>query len=106
MTAVAREDVVFTGAGGVALHGDVRGPEDGRGCYRVMLQDKDKVGLYISPGKHGRIHYEKAMKAGKPFPVAMAFGQHPLLYIAASQAVPLASTNTIGPVGSSASRSM
>ena len=58
------------------------------GCYRVMLQDKDKVGLYISPGKHGKIHYEKAMKAGKPFPVAMAFGQHPLLYIAASQAVP------------------
>ncbi|MGH7926573.1 MAG: UbiD family decarboxylase domain-containing protein, partial [Candidatus Binatia bacterium] len=58
------------------------------GCYRVMLQDRDKVGLYISPGKHGKMHYEKAMKAGKPFPVAMAFGQHPLLYIAASQAVP------------------
>jgi 4-hydroxy-3-polyprenylbenzoate decarboxylase len=53
-----------------------------------MLQDKDKVGLYISPGKHGKIHYEKAMRAGKPFPVAMVFGQHPLLFIAASQAVP------------------
>ncbi|TMA65132.1 MAG: UbiD family decarboxylase [Deltaproteobacteria bacterium] len=68
-----------------------RDPETGIenvGCYRVMLQEKDKVGLYISPGKHGKIHYEKAMKAGKPFPVAMAFGQHPLLYIAASQAVP------------------
>ncbi|MGH7854387.1 MAG: UbiD family decarboxylase [Candidatus Binatia bacterium] len=68
-----------------------RDPETGVenvGCYRVMLQDKDKVGLYISPGKHGRMHYEKAMKAGKTFPVAMAFGQHPLLYIAASQAVP------------------
>src|SRR2546422_1713738 len=59
------------------------------GCYRVMLQDKDKVGLYISPGKHGKIHYEKAMRAGKPFPVAMVFGQHPLLFIAASQAGPL-----------------
>jgi UbiD family decarboxylase len=58
------------------------------GCYRVMLQDKDKVGLYISPGKHGKMHYEKAMRAGKPFPVAMVFGQHPLLFIAASQAVP------------------
>jgi 4-hydroxy-3-polyprenylbenzoate decarboxylase len=68
-----------------------RDPETGIeniGCYRVMLQDRDKVGLYISPGKHGKIHYEKAMRAGKPFPVAMAFGQHPLLYIAASQAVP------------------
>ena len=68
-----------------------RDPETGVenvGCYRVMLQDKDKVGLYISPGKHGKMHYEKAMKAGKPFPVAMAFGQHPLLFIASSQAVP------------------
>lgn len=68
-----------------------RDPESGIenvGCYRVMLQDKDKVGLYISPGKHGRIHFEKAMKAGKPFPVAMVFGQHPLLFIAASQAIP------------------
>jgi 4-hydroxy-3-polyprenylbenzoate decarboxylase len=68
-----------------------RDPETGVenvGCYRVMLQDKDKVGLYISPGKHGRIHFEKAMRAGKPFPVAMVFGQHPLLFIAASQAVP------------------
>ncbi len=34
-----------------------RDPETGVeniGCYRVMLQDKDKVGLYISPGKHGK----------------------------------------------------
>src|SRR5262249_37969729 len=68
-----------------------REPETGVenvGCYRVMLHDKDKVGLYISPGKHGKMHYEKAMRAGKPFPVAMVFGQHPLLFIAASQAVP------------------
>jgi 4-hydroxy-3-polyprenylbenzoate decarboxylase len=68
-----------------------RDPETGVenvGCYRVMLQDKDKVGLYISPGKHGKMHYEKAMRAGKPFPVAMVFGQHPLLFIASSQAVP------------------
>jgi UbiD family decarboxylase len=68
-----------------------RDPETGVenvGCYRVMLQDRDKVGLYISPGKHGRIHFEKAMRAKKPFPVAMVFGQHPLLFIAASQAVP------------------
>ena len=47
-----------------------RDPETGVenvGCYRVMLQDKDKVGLYISPGKHGKMHYEKAMRAESPF---------------------------------------
>ncbi len=68
-----------------------RDPETGSenvGCYRVMVHGKDKLGLYISPGKHGRIHFEKAMRAGKTFPVAMVFGQHPLMFIAASQAVP------------------
>lgn len=69
-----------------------RDPETGMenvGCYRVMLHGKDRLGLYISPGKHGRIHLEKAMRAGKRFPVAMVFGQHPLLFVAASQAIPI-----------------
>jgi len=68
-----------------------RDPETGMenvGCYRVMVQGKDKLALYISPGKHGRIHFEKTMRSGRPFPVAMVFGEHPLLFIAASQAVP------------------
>lgn len=69
-----------------------RDPETGMenvGCYRVMLHDKDKLGLYISPGKHGRIHFEKALRVGQRFPVAMVFGQHPLLFIAASMAIPI-----------------
>ncbi|MBI4527450.1 MAG: UbiD family decarboxylase [Deltaproteobacteria bacterium] len=69
-----------------------RDPENGNenvGCYRVMVQGKDKVALYISPGKHGRIHLEKSMRLGRPIPVAMVFGQHPLLFVAASQAVPI-----------------
>lgn len=69
-----------------------RDPETGMenvGCYRVMLHGKDKLGLHVSPGKHGRIHLEKAMRAGKSLPVAMVFGQHPLLFIAATMAVPI-----------------
>lgn len=58
------------------------------GCYRVMVHDKDKIALYISPGKHGRMHVDKTLREGKPVPVAMAFGQHPLMFVAASQAVP------------------
>ena len=68
-----------------------RDPETGAenvGCYRVMVHEADKVALYISPGKHGRMHMEKTLRAGKPVPVAMAFGQHPLMFVAASQAVP------------------
>ncbi|MFQ5849033.1 MAG: UbiD family decarboxylase domain-containing protein, partial [Candidatus Binatia bacterium] len=58
------------------------------GCYRVMVHGKDRLGLYISPGKHGRIHLEKGVGSGRPFPIAIVFGEHPLLFIAASQAVP------------------
>ena len=68
-----------------------RDPETGAenvGCYRVMVHGKDRLALYISPGKHGRIHLEKAMRSNSRFPVAMVFGQHPLLFIASSQAVP------------------
>ena len=68
-----------------------RDPETGEenvGCYRVMVHESDKLALYISPGKHGRMHMEKSLKAGKPIQVAMAFGQHPLMFVAASQAVP------------------
>jgi len=68
-----------------------RDPETGSenvGCYRVMVHDENKIALYISPGKHGRMHMEKTLSAGKPMPVAMAFGQHPLMFVAATQAVP------------------
>ena len=68
-----------------------RDPETGLenvGCYRVMVHESDKLALYISPGKHGRMHMEKTLQAGKPVQVAMAFGQHPLMFVAASQAVP------------------
>ena len=64
-----------------------RDPETGwvnLGTYRVMVHDRDKVGLYISPGKDGRIHMEKAFQAGKPLEVAISFGQDPLLFVAAS----------------------
>ncbi|HWP57794.1 MAG TPA: UbiD family decarboxylase [Candidatus Acidoferrales bacterium] len=77
---------------GTALLVVTRDPENGMenvGCYRVMVQDKDKLGLHMSPGKHGRIHLDKATRAGKPLPVAMVFGQHPLLYVAASMAIPI-----------------
>ncbi len=59
------------------------------GCYRVMVHGKDRLALYISPGKHGRMHLEKSMREGKPLPVAMVFGQHPAMFVAASAAVPI-----------------
>src|SRR5581483_7921355 len=68
-----------------------RDPEDGQinvGAYRMMLQGKDKVGLYISPGHHGRLHRDKYFSRGEPMPVVAVFGAHPLLHLAASRGLP------------------
>ena len=50
--------------------------------YRVMVQDKNHVSIWISPGKHGRQIREKYFKAGKPCPVLISCGHDPLLFLA------------------------
>ncbi|MBI4444794.1 MAG: UbiD family decarboxylase [Acidobacteria bacterium] len=68
-----------------------RDPEQGwinLGTYRVMIHGKDRLGLYISPGKDGRIQMEKSFARNEPFPVAICFGQDPLLIYIASFHLP------------------
>ena len=58
------------------------------GTYRVMVHDRNHVGLDMVPGKHGAIQYEKYMKAGKPFPVVIVVGCDPLGYLISGIEVP------------------
>ena len=58
------------------------------GTYRVMIHDEKRVGLYISPGKHGRIHREKYMAKGEPMPVCIVVGTDPLSFLTSSTEVP------------------
>lgn len=58
------------------------------GTYRVQLHDRQNVGFYISPGKHGRIHRDKYFARGEPCPVAMVFGFDPLSYILSASEIP------------------
>src|SRR5574341_2692713 len=49
-----------------------RDPDTGfvnMGVYRAMIQDAKRVGCYISPGKHGRIHRDKYFERGEPCPI-------------------------------------
>ena len=48
------------------------------GTYRVMIHDRNRTGLYISPGKHGRMHRDKAFEKGEPLPVVVVPGMDPL----------------------------
>jgi 4-hydroxy-3-polyprenylbenzoate decarboxylase len=52
------------------------------GTYRSMVQGRDRVGLWMSPGKHGRQIREKYFKQGKPCPVLLSLGHDPLLFLA------------------------
>ena len=58
------------------------------GTYRVMIQNEDTLGFYISPGKQGRIMREKYFARGQSCKVAVSFGQDPLLYLAGGIEVP------------------
>ena len=49
------------------------------GTYRVCIHDRDTLGIWISPGKHGRLIREKYWSNGKGCPVAISFGQDPVL---------------------------
>jgi UbiD family decarboxylase len=63
----------------------MRDPEENwinAATYRAMVQDKNHVGLWISPGKHGRQIREKYYRAGKPCPVLISCGHDPLLFLA------------------------
>ncbi len=76
---------------GTASADITRDPDSGwinLGTYRVMVHDKNRVGFYISPGKHGRIHREKYFAKGEPCPLAVAIGMNPLLYLASCSEVP------------------
>jgi 4-hydroxy-3-polyprenylbenzoate decarboxylase len=63
----------------------MRDPDDGwinAGTYRVMVHDRNTVGLWTSPGKQGRQIREKYFAQGKPCPVVISFGHDPLLFLA------------------------
>ncbi|MBI2953471.1 MAG: UbiD family decarboxylase [Chloroflexi bacterium] len=67
-----------------------RDPDSGDvnlGLYRMMLHDRDKVALFARPGTHGNLHVEKWHARGKPCPIAVSLGHHPLLSRMASTSV-------------------
>ena len=62
-----------------------RDPEDDSinvGTYRVMIMDKNHTGLYISPGKGGRIHRDKFFAKGEDMPAVVVLGADPYLFLA------------------------
>ncbi len=53
------------------------------GTYRNQIFDRDRLGIWISPGKHGRLIREKYFERGIPCPIVVVVGADPLLFMAA-----------------------
>jgi 4-hydroxy-3-polyprenylbenzoate decarboxylase len=65
-----------------------RDPDSGYlnvGTYRMMLQGKNQVGLYLSPGKDARLHITRAWQKGDAIQVAACWGIDPLFMVIGSQ---------------------
>lgn len=88
----------YIGTGDAVITRDPDTGEVNLGTYRIMVHDKKTTALYISPGKEGRIHYEKHHQQGKPCPVAISVGHHPLILAVAGRPVPGEEYNFAGAI--------
>ena len=78
----------YLGTGDAVITKD---PETGRinvGTYRMMVKGPREIGVYTSPGKDAGLDREKYWKAGKPMPIAAAYGIDPLLFLVAATSLP------------------
>ena len=57
------------------------------GTYRAQVHDRNTLGLWMSPGKHGRLIREKYFKQGKDCPVVVCCGHDPLLFLSSGNEV-------------------
>jgi 4-hydroxy-3-polyprenylbenzoate decarboxylase len=75
----------YLGTGDITI---TRDPLSGRlnvGTYRQMLHGPRRVGLYCSPGKHGRLDFEGWWARGEPCEVVAAYGIDPVLFMVGAQ---------------------
>lgn len=77
----------YIGTGDLVILRDPESEWVNVGTYRVMIHDKNTVGLWMSPGKHGRQIREKYFREGKPCPVVICCGQDPLLFLSSGNEV-------------------
>lgn len=70
--------------------GIAKDPEYGRnvGCYRLMIRTGTETGIDLVGASDLKLFYERALRQGKPLPLAFAIGVHPALLMAAAHMAP------------------
>jgi UbiD family decarboxylase len=70
----------YIGTGNCLINAD---PESGfinAGTYRMQLHERNLLGLWMSPGQHGRMICAKYWEQGKSCPVVVAFSADPIVF--------------------------
>lgn len=84
----AKDGGRYLGTGDIVI---MREPESGylnMGTYRMQVHERNLLGLWISPGKNGRLIRQRYWDQGKSCPVVAAFGEDPVTFSAANQYIP------------------
>jgi len=83
----------YIGTGSAVITRDPETEQLNIGTYRIMVQDRHRVGIYMAPVRHGLADMRKYHHKGQPAPVVICLGQHPLFTVVGGTPIPRA----IGP---------
>ena len=78
----------YIGTGDVLIN---RHPDTGflnMGTYRMQVHEGNQLGLWMSPGQHGRLICHQYWERGQSCPVVAAFGIDPLIFMASHTKIP------------------
>ncbi len=70
----------------------MRDPETGInniGIYRLMVHERNLLGIQLSETAHGNIIWRKYEKQGRPCPIAVVIGHHPAFFLGSLSFTPL-----------------
>jgi UbiD family decarboxylase len=58
------------------------------GMYRMMVQERNRIAIHLTPQQHIGHHYAKYIERGQPMPMAVALGTEPVLPMVAGAKIP------------------
>lgn len=82
----------YLGTGDVVINADPESSFINMGTYRMQLHERNLLGLWMSPGQHGRMICMKYWEKGKSCPIVATFGQDPLTFMASNAKIPWGSS--------------
>jgi 4-hydroxy-3-polyprenylbenzoate decarboxylase len=78
----------YIGTGDVLINRDPESGHVNMGTYRMQVHEPDLLGLWMSPGQHGRLICQRYWDRGESCPVVAAYGVDPLTFMASHTKTP------------------